>query len=127
MKRWNIYTPEGVQDILFESCRQKRLLESKIRDAFRLNGYKEVETPTIEYYDTFGGERGLINQESMYKFCDSKGRLLVLRPDLTVPVARVAFTRLRDEPFPIKCCYIGNTFSFDELGGGRQNELPGRL
>ena len=123
MKRWNIYTPEGVQDILFESCRQKRLLESKIRDAFRLNGYKEVETPTIEYYDTFGGERGLINQESMYKFCDSKGRLLVLRPDLTVPVARVAATRLRDEPFPIKCCYIGNTFSFDELGGGRQNEF----
>ena len=29
MKKWNIYTPEGVQDILFESCSQKRLLESK--------------------------------------------------------------------------------------------------
>lgn len=75
MKKWNIYTPEGVQDILFESCSQKRLLESKIRKAFILNGYKEIETPTIEFYDTFGGERGLINQESMYKFCDSKGRL----------------------------------------------------
>jgi ATP phosphoribosyltransferase regulatory subunit len=123
MKKWNIYTPEGVQDILFESCSQKRLLESKIRKAFILNGYKEIETPTIEFYDTFGGERGLINQESMYKFCDSKGRLLVLRPDLTVPVARVAATRLKDEVLPIKCCYIGNTFSFDELGGGRQNEF----
>jgi len=123
MKRWNIYTPEGVQDILFESCRQKRLLESRIREAFRLNGYKEIETPTIEYYDTFGGERGLIKQESMYKFCDAKGRLLVLRPDLTVPVARVAATKLKDEPIPIKCFYIGNAFSFDELGGGRQNEF----
>ncbi len=123
MKRWNIYTPEGVQDILFESCGQKRLLESKIRKAFKLNGYREIETPTIEFYDTFGGERGLINQESMYKFCDSKGRLLVLRPDLTVPVARVAATKLRDELLPLKCCYMGNTFSFDELGGGRQNEF----
>ncbi|MGI6123298.1 MAG: ATP phosphoribosyltransferase regulatory subunit [Acetivibrionales bacterium] len=123
MRRWNIYTPEGVQDILFESCSQKRVLESKIRKAFKLNGYKEIEPPTIEFYDTFGGERGLISQESMYKFCDSKGRLLVLRPDLTVPVARIAATKLKDEVLPLKCCYIGNTFSFDELGGGRQHEF----
>lgn len=123
MKRWNIYTPEGVQDILFESCRKKRKLEGKLRETFRLNGYEEIEPPTIEFYDTFGGERGLIKQESMYKFCDSKGRLLVLRPDLTVPVARIAATKLRDEVLPLKCCYIGNTFSFDELGGGRLNEF----
>lgn len=123
MKRWNIYTPEGVQDILFTSCKQKRIIEDKIRSVFRLSGYSELETPTIEFFDVFGGERGLIKQESMYKFCDSKGRLLVLRPDLTVPVARVAATKLKDEAFPLKCCYIGNTFSFDELGGGRQNEF----
>ncbi len=123
MKRWNIYTPEGVQDILFASCRQKRNLENKIREVFRLNGYRELETPTIEFFDVFGGERGLIKQESMYKFCDSKGRLLVLRPDLTVPVARVAATKLKEAAFPLKCCYLGNTFSFDELGGGRQNEF----
>ena len=122
MKRWNIYTPEGVQDILFESCRQKRLLEDKIRKTFRLYGYREIETPTIEFYDVFS-ENGLIKQESLYKFCDSKGRLLALRPDFTVPVARIAATKLKDEVFPIKCCYIGNTFSFDELGGGRQNEF----
>lgn len=123
MKRWNIYTPEGVQDILFTSCRQKRQLEDKLRNIFRLNGYRELETPTIEFYDAFSGDRGLIRQESMYKFCDSKGRLLVLRPDMTVPVARVAATKLKEEDFPLKCCYIGNTFSFDELGGGRQNEF----
>lgn len=123
MKRWNIYTPEGVQDILFGSCRQKRLLESKLRETFRLNGYREIETPTIEFFDTFSGERGLMNQESMYKFCDSKGRLLVLRPDLTVPVARMAATKLKDGSLPLKCSYIGNTFSFDEVGGGKQNEF----
>lgn len=121
MKKWSIYTPEGVQDILFESCWQKRLLEERIRETFRLNGYREIETPTIEFYDVF--ENSLINQESMYKFCDSKGRLLALRPDITIPVARIAATKLKDEVYPIKCCYIGNTFSFDEIGGGRQNEF----
>ncbi len=123
MKRWNLYTPEGVQDILFTNCTQKRMLENKIRRIFRLNGYQELETPTLEFFDVFYSESGLIKQESMYKFCDSKGRLLVLRPDLTVPIARVAATKLKEEDFPVKCCYIGNTFSFDEIGGGRQNEF----
>jgi ATP phosphoribosyltransferase regulatory subunit len=123
MKRWNIYTPEGVQDILFGQCKQKRRLEGDLRQVFTRNGFLEVETPTIEFYDVFGGERGLIKQESMYKFCDSKGRLLVLRPDMTVPVARLAATKIKDENWPLKCCYIGNSFCFDELGGGRLNEF----
>jgi len=123
MKRWSIYTPEGVQDILFEQCRIKRKLDAGLRRLFTSYGFIEMETPTIEFYDAFGGEIGLIRQESMYKFCDGKGRLLVLRPDLTIPIARVVATRVREESIPLKCCYIGNTFCFDELGGGKQNEF----
>lgn len=123
MKRWSIYTPEGVQDILFDQCRIKRRLEAGLRKLFTSYGYMEMETPTIEFYDAFGGELGLIRQESMYKFCDAKGRLLVLRPDMTIPIARVVATKVKDESLPLKCCYIGNTFCFDELGGGRQNEF----
>jgi ATP phosphoribosyltransferase regulatory subunit len=122
MKRWNIYTPEGVQDILFSDCRLKRRLEADLRTLFTSRGFMEIETPTIEFYDVFGGERGLIRQESMYKFCDAKGRLLVLRPDMTIPVARVVSSKIKDEAWPLKCCYIGNSFCFDELGGGKRNE-----
>lgn len=122
MKRWSIYTPEGVQDILFDQCRVKRTLETGLRRLFDSYGYIEMETPTIEFFDAFGGEMGLIRQESMYKFCDAKGRLLVLRPDMTIPIARVVATKVRDEMLPLKCCYIGNAFCFDELGGGKQNE-----
>ena len=123
MKRWNIYTPEGVQDILFDDCRKKRALESGLRRVLALNGYRELETPTFEFYDVFAGDGDLIKQESLYKFCDTKGRLLALRCDMTVPVARVAATKLREDTFPLKCFYIGNTFSFDQLGGGKQNEF----
>jgi len=123
MKRWSIYTPEGVQDILFDQCRIKRRLEAGLRKLFTSYGYMEMETPTIEFYDAFGGELGLMRQESMYKFCDAKGRLLVLRPDMTIPIARVVATKVKDESLPLKGGYIGNTFCFDELGGGRQNEF----
>ena len=62
----------------------------------------------------------------MYKFCDAKGRLLVLRPDMTIPIARVVATKIKDELLPLKCCYIGNTFCFDELGR-QTNEFTCRV
>jgi len=35
MSKWKIYTPDGVQDILFNECYAKRELENKIRNTFR--------------------------------------------------------------------------------------------
>lgn len=123
MKRWNIYTPEGMQDILFDRCYVKRELENQIRQLFLSSGYREAETPTVEFYDVFSGDQSLIPQEGMFKFTDQQGRILVLKPDMTIPMARVAATKLKENLWPVKCCYIGNTFSYNELGGGKQKEF----
>jgi ATP phosphoribosyltransferase regulatory subunit len=123
MKKWHIYTPEGVSDILFAECARKRALEADLRTWFTLSGYREMETPALEFYDVFGGDNALIRQEQMFKFTDAQGRLLVLKPDMTIPVARVAATRFRNPSWPVKCFYVGNTFSADETGGGRQSEF----
>jgi len=121
MSKWKIYTPEGVQDILFEECYAKRNLEDRIRRLFRTFGYFEIETPTLEFYDTFEADQ--TPQETMFKFFDQQGRILVLRPEITIPVARVAATKYRDAVYPQKIFYIGNTFKFNELGGGKQKEF----
>lgn len=123
MAKWKIYTPEGVQDILFDDCYTKRDIEAKIRGLFRSWGYFEVETPILEFYDTFSAETDLTPQETMFKFFDQQGRILVLRPDITIPVARVAATKFKDAAFPLKFSYIGNTFKYNELGGGKQKEF----
>lgn len=123
MSRWKIYTPDGVQDILFDECYKKREIEKRIRNTFRSYGYYEIETPTIEFFDVFSSEIEHFPQESMVKFFDQKGRILVLRPDITVPVARITATKNRDVQVPIKYSYIGNVFRFNEVGGGRQNEF----
>ncbi|AEY64694.1 ATP phosphoribosyltransferase regulatory subunit [Clostridium sp. BNL1100] len=123
MSRWKIYTPDGVQDILFDECYIKREIEKRIRNTFRSYGYYEIETPTIEFFDVFSSEIEHFPQESMVKFFDQKGRILVLRPDITVPVARITATKNRDVQLPIKYSYIGNVFRFNEVGGGRQNEF----
>ncbi|MDP4182272.1 MAG: ATP phosphoribosyltransferase regulatory subunit [Bacillota bacterium] len=123
MSKWKIYTPEGVQDILFNECFLKRNLEDKIRNIFRTSGYLEVETPTFEFYDVFSEDSDMTPQETMFKFFDQQGRILVLRPEMTIPVARIAATKYKDITTPIRCSYIGNTFKYNELGGGKQKEF----
>ena len=59
----------------------------------------------------------------MFKFFDNRGRILALRPDLTVPVARLAATKLKDNSTSQRIFYIGNTFRYDVNGGGRQKEF----
>lgn len=123
MAEWKIYTPEGVQDILQNECFFKKNLEDRIRKVFRASGYYEVETPIVEFYDVFSTEENIIPQETMFKFFDQQGRILVLRPDLTIPIARVAATKLKDAAYPLRISYIGNAFKYNELGGGKQKEF----
>jgi ATP phosphoribosyltransferase regulatory subunit len=123
LAKWRIYTPEGVQDILESECYYKKNLENKIRDVFRSYGYYEIETPIVEFYDVFSSEDEITPQETMFKFFDKEGRILVLRPDITIPIARVAATKYKDANYPLKFSYIGDTFKYNEIGGGKQKEF----
>ncbi|MCL1952638.1 MAG: ATP phosphoribosyltransferase regulatory subunit, partial [Oscillospiraceae bacterium] len=53
---------------------------------------------------------------------DSRGRLLVLRPDNTLPIARVAATRLRDAALPLRLYYHQGVFRRTELYSGNGDE-----
>ena len=123
MPKWKLYNPEGMQDILFDRCFIKKNMENDIRNIFRSQGYMEIETPVVEFYDVFSNETQLIAQESMFKFVDEKGRILALRPDMTIPVARVVGTKLKEAQLPIKLSYIGNCYKYNDFGGGRQREF----
>jgi ATP phosphoribosyltransferase regulatory subunit len=93
MGNYRFHTPDGVNDILPEECRTKRALEQKLRTLFSTHGYREIETPGIEFYDVYAGDR-FVGQENLYKLVDQDGRILArsLRYDGTVPVARLAAT-----------------------------------
>ena len=51
--RNTIATPEGTRDLLFQSARALRSAENAIRGALEDQGYCEIVTPTIEFYDMF--------------------------------------------------------------------------
>lgn len=67
----------------------------EINNVFNSWGYKEVITPSIEFYEGFRYEYSGLKEESVYKFFDFKGRILALRPDMTIPIVRLVSTRFK--------------------------------
>lgn len=123
MKRYDLITPEGTRDLLFEECLARRMVENRLTDLFTKFGYSEVVTPGIEFYDIFSGSSRNFRQESMYKLTDSKGRLIVMRPDSTIPIARLAATRLKDAKLPLRLYYNQTIYENNALLKGRSDEF----
>ena len=116
-------TPEGLKDMLYEECTAKAEIERVITDLFTMRGYSRAITPTVEYYDLFDDDMLGIPQEQMYKLTSVSGRIMALRPDMTIPIARLVSTRLKDVPAPIRLYYTENIFKVNMNGSGHENEI----
>lgn len=119
MKNYSKLTPEGTRDFLFEESDALRKIERRLSELFKEKGYKKVITPTIEFFDVFNRESAGTLPENLYSMTDAYGRLLVLRPDSTLPIARIAATRLKGARLPIRLYYNQSVFT-------RQPKLTGR-
>lgn len=117
-----LHTPEGVRDIYSTECRKKLAVQEKLHELLHLYGYQDIQTPTFEYFDVFRKEIGTIASRELYKFFDREGNTLVLRPDITPSIARAAATLFEEEDYPIRLCYVGNTFINHSSYQGRLKE-----
>ena len=115
-------TPEGTRDLLFEECLARREAESMLTDLFVCHGFSEVMTPGLEFFDVFQAGHPAIPAESMYKLTDSKGRLLVMRPDSTMPIARLTATRLKQAALPIRLYYAQDVYHLNHSLSGRNDQ-----
>lgn len=120
MSKELLHTPEGVRDVYGKECARKLTIENKINNIFNLYGFHNVQTPTFEFFDIFNKERGSVPSKNLYKFFDREGNTLVLRPDLTPSIARIAAKNYMDVNVPIKLCYNANTYI-------NNSELQGKL
>ena len=83
-----LFTPEGVRDIYGEDCEKRVKIQNAIHDIMKLYGFKDIQTPTFEFFDIFSHEKGTVTSREMFKFFDQYNNTLVLRPDITPSVAR---------------------------------------
>ena len=111
-------TPAGVYDFLPDECRLSTYLKHNILSEAQSWGYERIETPSIEYLDVYLTTNAVASIRDIFKFTDSSGRLLALRPDITTSVARAVAVKMKEGPFPLRLCYQGEVFSFNAQAGG---------
>ncbi len=101
--------PTGFRDFPPPTAAKKRLVERRVQACFQRWGYREVLTPTLEYLDTVGAASA-IPEYKMFKLIDREGKTLVLRPDLTAPIARMVSSVLKGDPLPLRLFYHASVF-----------------
>lgn len=114
--------PLGMRDTFPEIYEKLELIRSTGRDLLRARGYEFIKTPSVEYYDTVG-KASAISDARLFKLVDSQGNTLVLRPDMTTPIARVATSKLLKEKIPQRLAYFANVFRAQQREGGRPAEF----
>ncbi|HSH26136.1 MAG TPA: ATP phosphoribosyltransferase regulatory subunit, partial [Massilibacterium sp.] len=101
--------PIGMRDTLPSLYEAKKQVREKMHEEIYRWGYQFLETPTLEFYDTVGSSSATLDQQ-LFKLLDQQGHTLVLRPDMTAPIARVAASRLKDVTYPLRLAYDSHLF-----------------
>lgn len=114
--------PMGFRDYPPQLTNKKREIEERVHTCFTRWGYQPIVTPTLEFYDTVG-KSSAIAEAKIFKCMDRAGNTLVLRPDLTAPIARVVTSVLQTEQPPLRLCYHANVFRAQENEAGRHAEF----
>lgn len=114
--------PLGMRDTFPQIYEKLESVRETGRSLLRARGYEFIKTPTVEYYDTVG-KASAIHDATLFKLVDTQGNTLVLRPDMTTPIARVATSKLLKEKIPQRLAYFENVFRAQQQEGGRPAEF----
>ncbi len=111
---------KGTRDLCPEDMKRFRLIEGVLRECCHKWGYEEVRTPTLEYLHLFTSTGTLTPGRlgKVYSFLDWdgwSGERVVLRPDGTIPIARLYIDTMTEQELA-KLFYVTNVFSFEDTG-----------
>lgn len=114
--------PSGVRDYLPAAVARLRRIERQALECMARWGYSQIVTPTMEFYETVGAASAT-SDHKLFKLLNQRGTTMVLRSDMTAPIARVVSSLLQKEPFPIRLSYHANVFRSMEEEAGRDAEF----
>src|SRR4051794_6874907 len=102
--------------------RELRRLQGALSEVFERYGYGEVATPAIEYDEVLAQADGR-GAPAAYRFFDESGDLLALRTDMTVPIARLASSRLAAADAPHRVFYLARAYRAVRPQRGQMREF----
>lgn len=114
--------PRGFRDVLPEQAGEREALTARLAQVFSAWGFGRVETPVVERLETLETAAGSL-EGTAFRLVDLDGRLLALRPDMTVPIARVVASRLAEEEGPLRLRYCADVFREQESLRGQARQF----
>lgn len=108
-----MFLPDGSQDQIGDSLLKKQHVYQIFTDVAIRRGYKAIETPVIEYAETFTNPHVGMPFQQLLKWFDREGDIEVLRPDWTTAIARAL---MKLNPKESKWFYQGSVFTQDKDG-----------
>src|SRR5664279_946400 len=114
--------PSGTRDVLPDETREVRAITDTLRGVFERHGYGEVYTPALEYESVLA-RADMAEARPAYRVFDESGAVLVLRSDMTVPIARVIATRYASSEPPLRFCYFVHCYRGVRPQRGQPREL----
>ena len=114
--------PSGTRDVLPDELRELRAITDAMRGVFEERGYGEVATPALEY-ETVLTRGDSAAADPAYRLFDEHGNVLVLRSDMTIPIARVVATRYASAPVPLRFSYIAHAYRAVKQHRGHPREI----
>ena len=114
--------PSGTRDVLPDELRELRAITDAIRGVFETHAFGEVATPALEY-ETVLTRGDSAAADPAYRLFDEHGNVLVLRSDMTIPIARVVATRYASAPVPLRFSYIAHAYRAVKQHRGHPREI----
>lgn len=106
-----LQAPRGMADLLPPEAAARRALTRRVLRTFELSGYELVTPPIIEHAEVIDRGGDALESRDLLRFVEPEsGEVVVLRPDITPQVARIAATQLSAHPTPLRLCYEGRVF-----------------
>ena len=100
--------PIGCYDLLPPQARQESELSSALLSVFESFGYEQVAPPLLEYSESLLAGRGAALSPQIFRVMDAgANKVMGIRADITLQIARIATSRLATEPRPLRLCYNG--------------------
>jgi ATP phosphoribosyltransferase regulatory subunit len=113
-------TTPGTRDILPPESTRLLDVQARILGHFRLHGFREVITPALEYSEVVEEPK---LRDASFKLFDPDNQMLLLRPEMTTPIARLVAQRLRNAPTPHKLSYSLPVYRRAGVGHGQSAEF----
>lgn len=118
----NCTIPAGMRDWLPPEAGEKRILINTLLDNIAQWGYQEVSSPLLEYYQVFNKNEAGAGPDNLYKLIERDGSILVLRPEMTIPIARIIGSKMPGSQ-PWRLMYGEEVFRYELVQAGRQREF----